>query len=200
MGDPSIMQELAKIDVDMLGFIFYPKSPRYLVGKIEAEAITTLPQSISKVGVFVNAPTEDILTRASTYRLDTIQLHGSETASQCSELKKGGFTIIKAFDLNKDNNYEAYQPYCDYFLFDTPSKQHGGTGKKFDWSLLNNYKGDIPFLLSGGIDLNDTEEIIRLKHPQLAGVDINSKFEKEPGIKDVEKINSFVNAIKGKNE
>ncbi|HNW51127.1 MAG TPA: phosphoribosylanthranilate isomerase [Prolixibacteraceae bacterium] len=192
MGDTVRMHQLAQMPVDMLGFIFYPRSPRYVVGKIDPVEIAKLPNHIARVGVFVNTGNEEIHEMAESYFLTAIQLHGNETAELCKELKAEGYTILKAFNIAKENNYEAYTPYCDYFLFDTPSAQHGGTGQKFDWTLLENYKGTTPFLLSGGIGPNDTEALKQIDHPQFAGIDINSKFEVEPGVKDVELIKEFL--------
>jgi phosphoribosylanthranilate isomerase len=192
MGDTVGMHQLATLPVDMLGFIFYPKSPRYVVGRIDPVEISKLPDQIKKVGVFVNAPKEVILEMASTYHLNVLQLHGNETAEHCAELKAAGFTILKAFNLNNNNDYEAYAPYCDFFLFDTPSAQHGGTGQKFDWALLENYTAPTPFLLSGGIGPDDADAVMKINHPQFAGIDINSKFEVEPGVKDVELIKQFL--------
>lgn len=205
MGDEARMQQMASMEIDLLGFIFYPKSPRYVCGKIKPEAIENLPASIVKVGVFVNASKEEILQNARIFHLNAVQLHGSETPELCRELKAEGFQIFKAFNLNKENNFKAYSPYCDYFLFDTPSEKHGGTGQKFDWSMLNNYTESTPFLLSGGIGPDDAHEILEINHPQLKGIDINSKFEIEPGIKNVEMIKKFLqcfppNPLKGEQD
>jgi phosphoribosylanthranilate isomerase len=192
MGDTVRMHQLAKLPVDMLGYIFYPKSPRYVVGKIDPAEMAKLPDNIHRVGVFVNAESEEIHEIAERYFLTAIQLHGNESPELCKELKAEGYTILKAFNISKENDYEAYSPHCDYFLFDTPSAQHGGTGQKFDWALLENYKGTTPFLLSGGIGPDDAEEVQKINHPQFAGIDINSKFEVEPGIKDVTLIKNFL--------
>lgn len=193
MGDTAIMHQLAQLPVDMLGFIFYPRSPRYVVGKIPPEEIEKLPEHISKVGVFVNEDEAIIEENAVVYHLDTLQLHGNESPEMCKNLKSKGYRIIKAFNLTRQNNFEAYAPYCDFFLFDTPSEKHGGTGAKFDWSLLGSYKGHVPFLLSGGIGPDDSEELQQVKHPQMAGIDINSKFELEPGRKSIKLIQKFLN-------
>lgn len=195
MADVNIMHQLAKLNISMLGFIFYPKSPRYMVEKIPAEEISKLPENIQKVGVFVNASEEEILSMATKFHLTTIQLHGSETPEFCKKIKEHGLKVWKAFNLTKNNNFQSYSPFCEYFLFDTPSEKHGGTGEKFDWSLLNTYKGNIPFLLSGGISANDAEEVKQIQHPQMAGIDINSKFEITPGIKNVELIKKFIAKI-----
>lgn len=191
MGDSVRMHQLATLPVEMLGFIFYPKSPRYAVGKIDPFEIAKLPNKIHRVGVFVNAESKEIHEIAESYFLTAIQLHGIESPELCMELKSKGYTILKAFNLSKENNYEAYAPYCDYFLFDTPSAQHGGTGQKFDWAMLENYKGTVPFLLSGGIGPDDPEALMSISHLQFAGIDINSMFEVEPGVKNVELIKRF---------
>ena len=196
MGVAVRMHQLAELPVDMLGFIFYPKSPRYVVGKIDPGEIAKLPGNIQRVGVFVNAESDEIYEMAESYFLTAIQLHGSESADLCKELKAEKYTILKAFNLNKKNDYEAYSPYCDYFLFDTPSAQHGGTGQKFDWTLLETYNGKTPFLLSGGIGPDDAEAVSTIKHPQFAGIDINSRFEIEPGVKDNTLISEFFKALK----
>lgn len=196
MGDTTILHQLAELPIAMLGFIFYPRSPRFVEGKIDPAEIADLPDEIQKVGVFVNAKEETILESARKFHLDAIQLHGSETPQLCSALKEKGYQILKAFNLTKNNNYSDYEPYCDYFLFDTPSEQHGGTGEKFDWSLLDTYTGKTPFLLSGGIGPNDADEVLRIKHSKLAGIDINSKFEVSPGKKDYNQIEYFLEQIR----
>lgn len=195
MGDAERMFQLAALNIQMLGFIFYPPSPRYVPGKIEAEQINRLPASIKKVGVFVNETPSVLRETALQYHLDTIQLHGNESPELCRMLREAGFSIIKAFNLNKNNNYKAYAPFCDWFLFDTPSEKHGGTGEKFDWSMLKNYNEDLPFLLSGGIGPNDAAELKEIRHPMMAGIDINSKFELSPGIKNIDAIRSLIQQL-----
>jgi phosphoribosylanthranilate isomerase len=198
MGDTVRMHQLAAMPVDMLGFIFYSKSPRYVVGKIDPAEIAKLPQHIERVGVFVNADEDEINEMAESYYLTAIQLHGNESPELCRKLNNNGFNILKAFNINNENDYEAYAPYCKYFLFDTPSPQHGGTGQKFDWTLLENYKGPTPFLLSGGIGPDDAEAVSNILNPQFAGIDINSKFEMEPGIKNILLLEAFLEALKGR--
>ncbi|MFA9388996.1 MAG: phosphoribosylanthranilate isomerase [Prolixibacteraceae bacterium] len=198
MGDPAIMHQLSVLEIDLLGFIFYPRSPRFVEGKIDPEEIDQLPSNIKKAGVFVNADEEYIVAKAKEFHMDTLQLHGSESPELCSALKQKGYQIMKAFNLTKKNDYKAYETYCDFFLFDTPSEKHGGTGEKFDWTLLDTYQGETPFLLSGGIGPNDAEEILQINHPKMAGIDINSKFEVQPGIKDRNKILIFLKALKGR--
>lgn len=198
MGDMVRMHQLAAMPVNMLGFIFYSKSPRYVVGKIDPVEIAKLPNQIARVGVFVNVEIDEIHEMAESFFLTAIQLHGNESPELCHELKAEGYTILKAFNIAKENNYESYAPHCDYFLFDTPSTQHGGTGQKFDWAMLENYKGNTPFLLSGGIGPDDAEALKQIVHPKFAGIDINSKFEMEPGVKDMSLIGKFMDEIKHK--
>ena len=196
MGNTEIMHELTALQIDMLGFIFYPPSPRYIVGKINPSELKKLPSDKKNIGVFVNAEIDFILEQSEMYNLNGIQLHGSESPELCKSLNEYGYLVMKAFNLTKNNDYEAYAPYCDFFLFDTPSEKHGGTGEKFDWSLLDKYTMDTPFLLSGGIGPEDAKEVLQIKHPKLAGIDINSKFEVKPGIKDVNSVHNFVNEIR----
>jgi phosphoribosylanthranilate isomerase len=195
MGDPDIMHQLAKLPVNMLGFIFYPKSPRFVVGKIDSAEIAKLPGNIERVGVFVNTESDEIHEMAESYFLTAIQLHGNESPEFCHELKAEGYNILKAFNITIENDYEAYAPYCDYFLFDTPSSQHGGTGQKFDWTLLEKYKGTTPFLISGGIGPDDVETLKQITHSKFAGIDINSKFELDPGIKNFNLIKQFLSSL-----
>ncbi|CAG0890067.1 unnamed protein product [Cyprideis torosa] len=172
------------------------KSPRY-VGDFE---LPPLPASIRKIGVFQNQETDLILELVEEHHLDGVQLHGEETAESCSELKDRGLTILKAFSPQLHFDWDQLEDYflvVDYFLFDTSIKgQSGGTGKKFDWDLLHNYDGNVPFLLSGGIGPKDAAAILSIDHPMLAGVDVNSGFEIKPGLKDLEKLSFFMEEIK----
>lgn len=193
MREPENIRQVEALGIDWMGFIFYPKSPRRYSG----EAASQL--SIKKVGVFVNASLEEMMQTARKYSLDYLQLHGNESADDCYALQKRGFALIKAFsvatkeDLEKVKDYEGR---VDYFLFDTKCEGYGGSGKQFDWSVLAAYKGETPFLLSGGIRPESTEAICNFHHPSLAGIDLNSGFETEPGVKDVAKLKRFVGEIK----
>jgi phosphoribosylanthranilate isomerase len=197
MRDSENIQAVAALKPDYLGFIFYEKSPRY-VATVDKAVLATLPVSIQKVGVFVNESVEVMRQTAQEYALDVLQLHGGETPLQCLQLSGEGYTIFKAFPISESVDFEsldAYDGCCDYFLFDTKTPQHGGSGQKFDWSLLDNYKGETPFFLSGGIDLDDTEAIKQISHPKFIAVDVNSKFEIEPGLKDVAKLTQFISTL-----
>ncbi len=198
---------LRQLPVDFIGLIFYEKSPRFLEEKKEDPsflkyAIQRFGDSgeyIKKVGVFVNAEKEYVLSKAKEYSLDYVQLHGSENLFYCEELKKAGLKIIKTFSVNKQfsfTNTEAYQYYCDYFLFDTKGEKPGGNGVPFDWSILENYNGQTPFFLSGGINPKMVKQIKSINHPKLYAVDLNSGFEIEHGFKDIDLIATFINDIK----
>lgn len=183
--------------IDLLGFIFYEKSPRNLVVNGDnASAIRRINKD--KVGVFVNESFDTILQIAAYFDLNYIQLHGNESPELVSRLAPY-FHVIKAFSVDDQFDFSTCEAYAeaDFFLFDTKGASAGGNGKKFEWDLLENYKGNRPFLLSGGIGPDDYSEILDLNHPKLIGVDINSGFEITPGIKDEKEVTSFVEKIKG---
>lgn len=194
MRKPENIQALTKLPIDFIGFIFYEKSPR----NISKTPATETPKHISRVGVFVNANLDFVLEKIEAYQLNYIQLHGDETPEYCQQLlAKADIKIIKVFrigDILPDFLLE-YELFCEYFLFDTKAKQYGGTGKKFNWDILDEYEGKTPFLLSGGISETDVESIKALKFEKLAGLDLNSKFEIEPGLKDVERIERFLEKL-----
>ncbi|WP_076499268.1 phosphoribosylanthranilate isomerase [Belliella pelovolcani] len=188
-------QELIeKVQPDWMGMIFYSKSVRYVPEEAKV-ALAELP--VNKVGVFVNASLEEIKQCIKDFGLTTIQLHGDESVAFTKELKaQTGLEIFKVFAIKESIDWgvlEPYLPVVDYFLFDTFTKAYGGSGQVFDWHLLENYPFDKPFLLSGGLSIEQVAEIKKLQNrlPQLAGLDINSKFEIEPALKDVEKIREF---------
>lgn len=210
------IQALESMDVDFIGINFYPLSPRYA-----ADMPSFLPEFAHRVGVFVNADMHTICSKAIPYRLEYIQLHGeagndaAESPAFCKELRSKGYKIIKAFHISTAKDLEitsAYEECCDYFLFDTKEcnsdgykeystdgykeSKFGGTGKSFNWDVLNNYKGKKKFFLSGGIGPDSVKEIKKFSHPKCVGIDINSKFEYAPGRKDVQLINKFIKAIK----
>lgn len=171
---------------DYMGFIFYPKSPRY-VEDLSAAWIKSV-RSVKKVGVFVNAALTEVLQTVADYGLDAVQLHGAESPLQCSEIKRAKTEVIKAFGISEHFDWselEAYQSVVDYFLFDTKHKDHGGSGKVFDWGLLENYRHDVPYFLSGGLDVHNLKEVVNIMDNRLFAVDLNSRFEISAGMKDV---------------
>ena len=195
MRDSENMKAIADLDVDFMGMIFYPRSKRYV-----SEVPSFRPSRQKLIGVFVNAPITDVVKTVETYGCDGIQLHGDETPefvrslkTKCNCLVIKAFQIAKVEDLQKTSQYENL---CDYFLFDTATPSYGGSGESFDWSVLAEYKGKTPFLLSGGIGAESVERIKQFSHPQCVGIDINSKFEISPAMKDVEKIQRFVKELK----
>lgn len=189
-------KEVEKLAVDFLGFIFHPKSKRFVGEGAEPGMFNAAKP---KVGVFVDENAFEILGLAKNLELDYIQLHGKENPKTCQLLKNQGLKVIKAFNLNAAFKFEKLKEYettVDYFLFDTKSDLPGGSGKKFNWEILEKYTGKVPFFLSGGINPNDVENIRKLEHPQLFGIDLNSGFEDEPGVKNVENLTEFINKIK----
>ncbi|EKT4499119.1 phosphoribosylanthranilate isomerase [Flavobacterium psychrophilum] len=192
MKYPENILEVSTLLPDYLGFIFWEKSSRYF----DLE-IPKIPESIKKVGVFVNANLEEILLKIKKYNLNLVQLHGNESPEFCKELKKSTIKIIKVFSVNDDFNFSALEPFeavCDYFLFDTKGKLPGGNGITFNWQILKKYHSRKPFFLSGGIGLDDIKNIKKLNLPIYA-IDVNSKFEIEAGLKNIELLKSFKNNL-----
>lgn len=188
---------VAALQPDYLGFIFYEKSPRF-ISDISAELIKYVPASIQTTGVFVNEALETVLGSITKYNLKACQLHGQETPAYCQQVKATGVEVIKAFGINEDFNFSClaeYENAVDYFLFDTQTAAHGGSGKVFNWDLLGAYNLTKPYFLSGGIDLQHAEVINNLKDQRLYAIDVNSKFEIEPGLKDAEKLAAFKQLI-----
>ena len=240
MRDADNIRAVSQLGVDMMGFIFYPKSPRYVQmlssqagiipdyseerlknlspltgdekvsdGEENAnDAASDLQQKLpARVGVFVDDMPQNIVTRVYNYNLDYIQLHGNEPRETIENLRatldpdiKPGIKIIKAISVSTANDIQKYKEYVgavDLFLFDTKCKTVGGSGEQFDWQVLEHYDGDTPFLLSGGIGPDDAERVKSFHHPQCIGIDLNSKFEIEPALKDVEKLKEFLGKVKG---
>jgi phosphoribosylanthranilate isomerase len=186
---PDNIKAIVGLAPDYMGFICYSPSPRYAAG-LQTKTLADLPEIITKTAVFVNEDAETIAKLTDTYNFDAIQLHGNESAEFCSAFKDK-VTIIKAFGVDQDFDFEQLNEFAvsvDYFLFDTKTDKHGGSGKTFNWAVLDNYKLDIPFFLSGGLSLENLEEVKTIKHPQFYGVDLNSRFEIEPGLKDINKL------------
>jgi phosphoribosylanthranilate isomerase len=192
MRDAQNIRDVEKLGVDWIGMIFWPQSKRFV-----AEVPSYLPKHQKRVGVFVDAPLEDIRQHISDYQLNIIQLHGQESPDYVKALKP--HTTIKAFNIAKADDLvqtEQYEGIADYFLFDTKGLMVGGNGQKFDWSVLTAYHGKTPFLLSGGIGLDDAESINSFHHPSCIGIDLNSRFEVSPAFKDIDKLKTFLGKIK----
>lgn len=188
-------EEVEKLPVDLLGYIFFPLSKRY-VGEIFEPGLFNSEKP--KVGVFVDENAFEILALAKNFGFEWVQLHGKENPATCQILKNQGLKIIKAFSIDEAFDFQktkSFEGVADYFLFDTKTKLLGGSGEKFNWEILDKYKGSTPFLLSGGIQPEDAEDIKKIEHPQFAGVDLNSGFEDEPGLKNTKKLKNFIEEI-----
>lgn len=194
MRDSENIRAIEQTKADLMGFIFHPKSPRFVASLPEY-----MPKKQKRVGVFVNASLEQILAKAQKFSLEYIQLHGDEPPAFCNELKNRGLKVIRAQRIANTDDIIRAESYnmADLMIFDTKTELYGGSGKKFNWQLLENYKGCVPFLLSGGIRSDTFEEIKAFFHPQFAGIDLNSGFEISPALKDVGKLNNFIEKIKG---
>ena len=180
--------------VNWIGFIFYPHSKRYV-----SSLPDYLPAKAKTVGVFVNEPIETILDKVALFSLDIVQLHGDESPELCKELRQKGVQVMKAFGIGRQLPAEEITRYdgcCDYFLFDTQTSEYGGSGRHYDWDILQYYNGNTPFILSGGIGPDDVQAIREFDHPWCAGIDINSKFELSPAIKNIESIEQFIKSLK----
>ena len=194
MRDAKNIQEVERLDIDLMGFICWPKSPRFV-----SEVPAYLPKC-KRVGVFVNPTIDEIQKRFEAFDFSFIQLHGSESPEFCQEVReKTGCKVIKAISISSKEDLalaNLYEGFVDLLLFDTKCETIGGSGQKFSWDILSDYRGSLPFLLSGGIGPDDAERLKQFHHPKCIGFDINSRFELEPGIKDTEKIKSFISTIR----
>ena len=191
MRNPQNITDIAALNPDYLGFIFYEKSKRYVGEDFDEAATYHLPKGIKKIGVFVNASMEYVLSKVKRYDLDLVQLHGEETPEFCRDLQMKNITIIKVFAVGQTFNFaqlEPYKPHCDYFLFDTKGKEKGGNGITFNWDVLKDYDNEKPFFLSGGLNLENIGKVKELGDLNILAIDVNSGFETEPGLKDVESI------------
>lgn len=231
LREPENIRAISELGVDFIGFIFYPRSSRFVssvsVGtglmpdestiredSMGRETLIHQQHTPARVGVFVDASAQDIIARAVTFQLDYIQLHGNETPTFIANLKRTlkpetrqrsssvlykNVKIIKTVSIENVSDLDACRQYdhvADLLLFDTKCDTKGGSGRQFDWNLLSQYQGVTPFLLSGGIGPEDVEAVRNFHHPRCLGVDVNSKFEISPALKDVEKVKAFVNAIR----
>lgn len=198
MRDKENIAKLVKLPIDYIGFIFYPGSPRYAGTMIDPSVLHLIPSTIQKVGVFVNASQEEVIKIAGNNQIEIIQLHGNETPDYCSELSDKGFTIIKAINADEkfSNKLTDYRFCCNYYLFDSPTTKHGGSGEKFDWNILKQQNIYLPFFLSGGLAPGDENAIKKLEISGLHALDLNSRFEIIPGLKNIELIKNFIERIK----
>jgi len=194
MRDPDNIRALFNIAPDFIGFIFYEKSSRF----VKNIPVLPFPDAVKKVGVFVNENLDKLLATAAAFPLDLIQLHGAESPDYCRELASHSYPLIKAFSVDAQFDFsltEPYQEYCDYFLFDTKGPLYGGNGQVFDWSLLQQYQGDTPFFLSGGLGPDSVSALGKFQHTALFGFDINSGFEQAPAMKNIQEIKEFKQQI-----
>lgn len=199
MREAANILAIADFNPDFLGFIFYDKSPRYVADTLSTEVLRGLPATVAKVGVFVDAPLPELLTIATQYSLDYVQLHGHETPAYCQAVRAQRLQVIKAFSVDEQFDFStlaAYEPGCEFFLFDTKGARRGGNGRSFDWRVLANYQGPTPFLLSGGLGPANTDQLLRFHHPRLAGYDFNSLLEISPGFKNVEVIGQLLTRLR----
>lgn len=199
MKEPDNLEQVCRLEPDFVGYIFYRASARY-VGDYPDEALFSLPgNSVSRVGVFVNEPILSVRKMIESGWMDLVQLHGSESPEYCKALVNEGAHVIKAIGpshLDSMERLEEYYGVVHYFLFDTAGQGSGGTGEKFDWTLLEKYALPVPFLLSGGIGPGDAPSIKKLDHLLLRGVDVNSRFEDAPGRKNIKALRSFIKEIR----
>lgn len=192
MRDRENILAVSRLAPDYMGFIFYEKTPRY-VGE-DFFIPDAFPESIQRVGVFVNETVERMMEKVADFRLDLVQLHGDESVEQCARLKDEGVKVIKVFSVDGEMDFrktEKYRAVVDYFLFDTKGKLYGGNAKVFDWNVLSRYDQHVPFFLSGGITLDNVEEIKLLADMNLEAIDVNSGVEDRPAFKNVEKIRAI---------
>lgn len=200
MCDPENIRKVEELAIDLMGFIFWHKSSRNV-----SEMPSYLPTRQKRVGVFVDADIKEVTEKAKEYALDLIQLHGKETPdyiqrlrSLCPQRGDRAIAIIKALNIADTEDLAQtaqYEGIVDYFLFDTKSKLVGGNGTQFDWSVLHAYQGDTPFILSGGIGPDDAEKVKNFQHPMCAGIDLNSRFETAPALKDIQLLNHFIGRL-----
>ena len=211
MRNPDNITDLLQLPIDWMGLIFYEKSKRNVPNSAAKDILVASEGKVKRVGVFVNEDIGTVVQKVAKFKLNFIQLHGKESPDYCYDLlAKSAKTfgcgddlqIIKAFSVDENFDFsitKAYESYVNYFLFDTKGKNPGGNGFTFDWTLLKKYTGKLPFLLSGGLDEFSVEAIKSLGLPMLVGIDINSKFEIEPALKDVEMVARFTQTLQEEN-
>lgn len=226
MRDPENIRAVSALDIDLLGFVFYPKSPRFvrmipsgagIVPDYSQERLESVSGSseavkrnqgkrLQRVGLFIDDMPQNIITRVYNYQLDYVQLHGNEPRTTCDNLRstidpdiRPGIKIIKTIRVRTEsdlNQCREYEGAVDLFIFDTRNNTADDTGKHFDPTLLAHYDGEIPFLLSGGIGPDDTDKVLDFDHPKCVGINLNLYFEIAPAVKDVDKLNTFISKIR----
>lgn len=199
MKYPENAGAVAALGPDYMGFIFYKPSKRYCGETLTPEFVKALPVSIIKTGVFVNETLEEVLRICFLYGFKAVQLHGHESPEFCLACKNAGLEVIKVFHVGETMDWSILQPYkkvADYFLFDTKTPEYGGSGNRFNWEILNDYDNEVPLFLSGGVDERILAESDTLKNVNIYALDVNSRFELEPGLKDVERIKKFAESLK----
>ena len=204
MRDIENINQLQELDIDFMGIIRYSKSKRF-VDDSQKEKVTQQTMNKGTVGVYVNETFENILKDVIPLQLDVIQLHGDEDSAFAKALLEIDIKIFKAFQITEDFDFNSIAEWEElaaqyvgklFFLFDTATPNYGGSGKKFNWSILDSYKGEVPFLLSGGISKDDVSIVKEFKHDMFLGVDLNSKFETAPGVKSIEEIKIFIEKLR----
>jgi len=194
MREPENIRQLIRYTPDYIGFIFYPGSPRYAGDHIPEIHNLSIPEGIQKVGVFVNEDIDTVFKIHSQLSLDVIQLHGKESVKDCIEIRKAGLKVAKVFSVGADFDFKIMKPYADhvdFFLFDTKGKYYGGNSLPFDWQVLEDYPYERPFILGGGIGIDNVAMVSQISSSYLYGLDANSQLEQAPGLKDMDKIKTF---------
>lgn len=197
MKHPENIKALAGLKPDYMGFICYDMSPRY-IADLPAEVLDTVPESITKTAVFVNEGADKINDLVNQFGFNAVQLHGSESPAFCNALRDK-VTVFKAFGVDDDFDFAQLNNYVgqvDYFMFDTKTTGHGGSGKTFNWEILNKYQLDVPFFICGGLSPENIATVKEIKHPAFYGVDLNSRFETEPGLKNIDQLRDAFNILR----
>ncbi|MBO3700552.1 phosphoribosylanthranilate isomerase [Roseivirga sp. E12] len=200
MRESENIAHLLALKPDYIGFIFYDKSPRDAQELLDTELLNSFPKETEKIGVFVNADLEAVKNKVQAYGLDYVQLHGDEPVEYTAELFAVGIKVIKVFSIGEAFDFsglDLYNPFVDFFLFDTKGKARGGNGEAFDWEILKGYNQKVPFFLSGGIDLDNVDALEELGKMNIHAIDVNSKFELAPGLKDIERIEQLTSSLRG---
>jgi phosphoribosylanthranilate isomerase len=199
MKFPKNILEVGALQPDFMGFIFYPKSKRFVGEDFSPKSLEKLPKNIKKVGVFVNETSERIIAIQKQFSFDFVQLHGDESVAKCEVLKENNIKIIKVFSVDNEfifNEVVDYEKVCDYFLFDTKTAKYGGSGKTFDWELLKKYTIAKPFFLSGGLSIHNIGKIKFKDYPMLVGLDFNSQLEDSNTKKITEEVSELIEKIR----